>query len=147
GQQIVDPRCKARFGNFPDPSSCERFISCWGGRGFSQPCGNKQVFHPVTGTCQTGLTCPDDNIPSSDPQVIEFSDTPLVDSTSLLSSINSSPDSFPETSQDDNIPSSSDFSAPVSSDTPSVGSKSLSSASSESLSKASKGKFLYILHF
>ncbi|XP_066954752.1 uncharacterized protein [Macrobrachium rosenbergii] len=57
-QGITDPRCGAPFGNFPDPGHCNRYVSCWGGRGFSQSCGSNLVFHPVTRSCQAGSTCP-----------------------------------------------------------------------------------------
>ncbi|XP_042873054.1 neurotrypsin-like isoform X2 [Penaeus japonicus] len=57
-QSPIDPRCAAPFGNFPDATTCERYVSCWGGRGFSQRCGTNLVFNPVSRSCQAGTTCP-----------------------------------------------------------------------------------------
>ncbi|XP_042209549.1 uncharacterized protein LOC121857531 [Homarus americanus] len=57
-QGATDPRCHSPFGNFPDAANCDRYISCWGGRGFSQRCGTSLVFNPNTRTCQAGTTCP-----------------------------------------------------------------------------------------
>ncbi|ROT77619.1 hypothetical protein C7M84_003729 [Penaeus vannamei] len=54
----IDPRCAAPFGNFPDATTCERYVSCWGGRGFSQRCGTNLVFNPVSRSCQAGTSCP-----------------------------------------------------------------------------------------
>nr|XP_027210754.1 uncharacterized protein LOC113804116 isoform X2 [Penaeus vannamei] len=57
-QSPIDPRCAAPFGNFPDATTCERYVSCWGGRGFSQRCGTNLVFNPVSRSCQAGTSCP-----------------------------------------------------------------------------------------
>ncbi|XP_068228081.1 uncharacterized protein [Palaemon carinicauda] len=65
-QGITDPRCGAPFGNFPDPGHCNRYVSCWGGRGFSQSCGSNLVFHPITKNCQTGSTCPGEEVKAPD---------------------------------------------------------------------------------
>ncbi|KAL7644494.1 UNVERIFIED_CONTAM: hypothetical protein RMT77_005326 [Armadillidium vulgare] len=54
----LDPRCPTNFGLYVDPSSCKRYISCWGGRGFSLSCGSNMVFNPETLSCQGGIQCP-----------------------------------------------------------------------------------------
>ncbi|XP_071549205.1 uncharacterized protein [Panulirus ornatus] len=65
-QGVSDPRCLAPFGNFPDALHCDRYISCWGGRGFSQRCGPSLVFNPESKSCQSGNTCPNVSVGAPD---------------------------------------------------------------------------------
>nr|XP_045609884.1 uncharacterized protein LOC123765380 [Procambarus clarkii] len=65
-QGVTDPRCQAPYGNFPDASRCDGYISCWGGRGFSQRCGTGLVFNPVTKLCQAGTSCPGETVGAPD---------------------------------------------------------------------------------
>ncbi|XP_069961516.1 uncharacterized protein [Cherax quadricarinatus] len=65
-EALTDPRCLAPFGNFPDGSHCDRYVSCWAGRGFTHLCGTNLVFNPSSRSCQAGTSCPGLTVGSPD---------------------------------------------------------------------------------